>query len=85
MNSEDIIKWFGPIGLILDIIGAYLIFKYGLPEEVSKTGSINLVLEKVEPKEVEKAKKFDRLSKIGFYLLILGFIFQLISSLKSNL
>ena len=85
MSYTEVIKWLSPIGLILDIIGAVFIYKYGLPEEVSRTGSINLVLEQEDEEEIEKGKRFDRLSKIGFYLLIVGFLFQLISSIKSNL
>lgn len=80
---EFFIKYIGAIGLILDIIGAYLIFKYGLPEEVSRTGSIGLILEQEDEEEKEKGKKYDTFSKIGFYLLILGFIFQFVSSIKS--
>jgi hypothetical protein len=81
MNIEDIIKWFGPIGLILDIIGAYLIFKYGLPEELSRTGATFIVTEEENADEIVKAKKYDKLSKLGFRLLIVGFLFQLISSI----
>jgi hypothetical protein len=85
MSYTEVIKWLGPTGLILDIIGAIFIYKYGLPEEVSRTGSTNIVFTKVDTKEIEKGKRFDKWSKIGFYLLIVGFLFQLISSIKSNL
>jgi hypothetical protein len=76
-----ILKLLSPIGLIMDIIGAFLIFKYGLPEEISRSGSGFLVFEKDNPEEKALAAKFDRLSKIGFRLLILGFTLQLIPSL----
>ncbi len=85
MSFTEIIRWLGSIGLILDIVGAFLIYKYGLPEEVSRTGSVSLVLEQEDIEEKEKGKRYDCLSKIGFSLLILGFVFQLISSIKSNL
>lgn len=83
MNFLEIIKWFSPIGLILDMIGAFLIFKFGLPEEISRTGSGYMILEQEDPEEIATAKKYDKLSKLGFRLLIVGFAFQLISSLKS--
>lgn len=79
----ELIKILGPFGLILDIAGAYLIFKFGLPEEISRTGSGFLVIAGENPEEIAKAKKYDKFSKIGFYLLIFGFVFQLISSIKS--
>ena len=65
------VKYIGSIGLILDIIGAYLIFKYGLPEEVSRTGSIGLTLEQEDEEEKALGIKYDKFSKIGFYLLII--------------
>jgi hypothetical protein len=81
MSCVDIIKWIAPIGLILDIIGAYLIFKYGLPEELSRTGATFIITEEEDPDEIVKAKKYDKLSKLGFRLLIVGFLLQLISSI----
>lgn len=84
MSFTEAIKWLGSVGLFLDIIGAFLIYKYGLPEEVSRTGLISRAVEQEDPEEVEKGKRYDRLSKIGFFLLILGFIFQLVSSIKTN-
>ena len=83
MNYLELIKWFGPIGLILDITGAVLIFKYGLPEEISRNGNSYRISEQDDSYEKEKAKKYDKVSKLGFRLLILGFILQLISSLNS--
>ena len=83
MSCVDFIKWFGPIGLILDIIGAFLIFKYGLPEALSRTGGSFIIAEEEDPYEIVIAKKYDKLSKLGFRLLIVGFGFQLITSLNS--
>ena len=73
-----------PLGLILDILGAFLIYKYGLPEDVSKTGVIYRVIEQEDEDEKLKAIKYDKYSRTGFGLLIMGFILQLISSLYYN-
>ena len=81
MNWIEIIKWLSPIGLILDAIGAVIIFKYGLPAEISRTGSISIILEQEDKKEIALAKKYDKYSKYGFCLLILGFILQFVSSI----
>jgi len=67
-------------GLVLDICGAILIFRYGLPENVSRAGSSALLLEQTDDAEIEKAKRYDRLGRIGIGLLILGFVFQLVSN-----
>ena len=76
-----LLKLLSPIGLMMDIIGAYLIFKFGLPEEISRTGSDYLVFNSGNPEEKALAAKYDKYSKIGFRLLMLGFILQLIPSI----
>lgn len=84
MSWIDFIKWFSPIGLLLDIIGAILIYKYGLPEEVSRSGTTVIIMEQEDEDEKLKALKYDKCSRIGFWLLIIGFMFQLISSIYYN-
>ncbi len=68
------------LGLILDIFGAILIFLFGISPNISREGHINLILEQEDTSEKEKAKKYDSYSRIGMYLLIAGFILQLISN-----
>jgi|LGVE01.1.fsa_nt_gb hypothetical protein len=68
------------IGLLLDIAGAVLIFKYGLPEKVDRDGAIYVVSGGEGEKEIQKAKKYDRWAKVGIVCLIIGFSLQLISN-----
>ncbi len=68
------------IGLVFDIMGALLLWKYGLPEPISREGHVHLVLEQVDEDEKAKAKKYDRWSYGGLILLILGFGLQLVSN-----
>lgn len=72
------------IGLILDIIGVILLWKFGLPEDVSRTGQSRLVTIQSKQEEVNKAKLYDFLSKLALFLLILGFGFQIAGSLKTQ-
>jgi hypothetical protein len=67
-------------GLFLDICGALLIFRFGMPEHVSRTGTGALLLEGVDEAEIEKAKRYDRLGRLGIGLLIIGFVLQLLSN-----
>jgi hypothetical protein len=87
----------GSLGLILDISGVVLLFKYGFPQPDFKEG-VSLGVEDNTPvtteddrritakeyvDEVQKKKKLYR--KIAFLalgLILFGFIFQLISSLQ---
>jgi hypothetical protein len=68
------------IGLIIDILGAILIFKFGLPEHVDRDGHNYLILEQCDEEEKQKAKKYDFWGNKGLVLLIIGFVFQVISN-----
>jgi hypothetical protein len=63
-------------GLSLDIIGAVLIFSFGLPEAISRTGDSFLLLEGTDEAEVRKARRFDFWGRVGLCLLIGGFVAQ---------
>jgi hypothetical protein len=69
------------IGLVFDIAGVVLLFKFGLPEEISRTGSSALLIEERDETEVRRARLYDRLGGLGLGLLILGFVVQLVSNL----
>ena len=68
------------IGLIIDIIGIILLFKFGLPSEVSKTGDVLLLLEETNESEKRKWIRYNTWSKIGLGLIIIGFLFQIWSN-----
>jgi hypothetical protein len=67
-------------GLLLDMVGAIMLFKYGLPSEVSKEGNITIVMEQTDEKEIEKWKKYNRYSKFALTFLLTGFLLQFIPS-----
>jgi hypothetical protein len=67
------------IGLIFDIIGVIILFKYGLPEKFNKRP--RLLLEgDLSPKEQKENKIIIQWSYCGLIFLLSGFIFQLISN-----
>jgi hypothetical protein len=69
------------IGLTFDIVGVVLLFAFGLPEEISRTGSSRLLISQGDEKEMSRAKLYDRLGLLGLILLIAGFALQLASNL----
>jgi hypothetical protein len=68
------------VGLVLDIVGAVLLWRYGLPEALSRSGAIYMILEQNDPAEAAKAKWYDRLANWGMLLLVVGFALQLASN-----
>ena len=68
------------IGLSLDIAGVMLLFKFGLPAEVRRSGHSYLRLEKDDEEQKAKATRYDRWSWLAMTLLVVGFVLQLMSS-----
>lgn len=68
------------IGLIFDLIGILILFKYGLPSDVDKNGFIPLILEQEDEGEKKKWKIYNFWSKIGLGFIFVGFIFQITSN-----
>jgi len=68
-----------------DILGALLLWKYGLPEPISRSGAIHLIAEESDDAEIAKAKQFDRRARVGIGLLVLGFALQLLSNFLPTL
>lgn len=71
--------WLSAGGLILDIIGAVLIFFFGVRPKFAADGSSEVVVNG-GAEEVAKGRKYDLISKIGIVLLIIGFGMQLLGS-----
>lgn len=69
------------VGLSLDLSGALLLWKYGLPESVSRDGSQALILESRDESQVNKARQYDRWATVGLLMLCSGFGLQLIATL----
>jgi hypothetical protein len=74
-------KLVNSIGLGADIIGAVLLWRFGLPRDVRRSGASYLLLEQTDEREVAKAKRYDALGTLGICLLAAGFALQLLSNL----
>jgi hypothetical protein len=68
------------VGLVFGIIGAYLIWKFGLPASIDRAGAEHIITEQTDEEEVKLAKKYDFRSGVGFWFVIVSFLFQLISN-----
>jgi hypothetical protein len=68
------------LGLLFGIIGSFLIWRFGLPASISRTGEMNIIAQQTDHEEIKLAKKYDFRSGVGFCLLIASFLFQLVSN-----
>ena len=68
------------LGLVLDIVGVLVIWRFGLPTSSSRAGHVYLVTGLVDEVEKAKAAKYDLLSKTGLGFVLFGFVFQLASN-----
>ena len=66
-------------GLLCNIIGAILLWKFGLPEKIDRDGHGALLLEQISQKEIKKAERYDCWSNTAVSLLVIGFVLQLMS------
>lgn len=73
------------VGLLLDIVGAVLIFAFAVVPKVSSEPPYDyIILEQVDEEAVAKAKskaeRYERISALGICLLAVGFLFQLLGN-----
>ncbi len=61
-----------------------MIWRYGLPEPLSREGKVYFIAEQSDETEKVKAARYDLLSKIGLVLVIGGFVLQLFSNFVNN-
>ncbi|EIM01027.1 hypothetical protein [Rhodanobacter thiooxydans] len=69
--------WLNTIGLLANFIGAVLIWRYGLPEQLHRDGLEAITVSQVDERQVAKAQLYDCISRIGMFLLTSGFLVQL--------
>jgi hypothetical protein len=69
-------KVIASVGLVLDIIGVCILFKFGFPQP-DLDDSIKLVLEESDPDAPRKRRLYVAMSVAGLVCLISGFGLQL--------
>lgn len=73
--------WLNGMGLVLGILGALLVFRFGVPAYPDKAsaGVIHLILEEADEEEKAAVTKAARVAKLGAALLALAFGFQFVA------
>jgi len=72
------------LGLTIDLFGAVVIWKFGLPDKIDLEGKPYLVTEEINKDEEELGLIYKNISAYGINFLILGFFLQLLSNFAAN-
>ena len=79
MICADIVS---SVGLLVDIVGVALVYKFGLQADVRETGGTEILWGGGKSEEEAKGehRHYKRMSRFGLVCLIIGFALQLISN-----
>ena len=73
------------IGLVLDIVGVIILFEYGLPSKVKDPDGYLLLGDESDSNNIKRKNKQVRfMAYLGLSLILLGFIFQFISTIATK-
>ena len=65
-------EYWNLIGLVLNLIGVVLLFRYGMPYQVRRQGRSALLLGKIDVEEMRKECRYDCLGNLGLGLIVVG-------------
>lgn len=64
------------IGLLLDIFGAILLFKFGLPDSIDREGHCHIITEQVDEEEIKKENSTTSWARLDWFCLFLALFFS---------
>jgi hypothetical protein len=65
-------------GLVANLVGVILLFRYGMPYRVRTKGETYMALDgPLDQEEIKADRRFDRWGKLGLFLIVLGTIAQI--------
>jgi hypothetical protein len=79
MSGATLAKLLATAGLALSAIGAFLLFRYGLPFKNRTGGKTYLLLEEKDEAEAALERRADRFGMTGFVLGIAGVALQIVA------
>jgi hypothetical protein len=71
------------IGLVTNLVGVVLLFRFGIPYYVRTDGSISLILESKDADQARREKIADRIGWAGLGLVVLGTICQILGAWRA--
>jgi hypothetical protein len=81
MPSDDYSRILNIVGLVLNLAGILILFRWGMPFRVESHGEVPLATGDVDPRGLALDNIFVRCGWVGLILLIIGVILQIIAQL----
>jgi hypothetical protein len=72
---------FNIAGLLMNVSGVILLFRYGMPYRVRTEGVSYYVTEDEDKREIATEQRYDLLGKIGLFLILTGTAAQIAGAL----
>ena len=76
-------KILGALGLVVNLAGVLILFRYGMPYRVETGGAIHRIAEGMNPSEKRKDALYKRLGILGIALAVLGILLQIVATLTT--
>lgn len=73
-------KLVNSLGLGFDIVAVILLWRFGLPAPIDRTGAVGIAAMRVDTAQIKEGKRYDFWARIGLGLIILGFIVQVVGN-----
>jgi hypothetical protein len=71
-----LVEWISIFGLIINLVGVILLFRYGMPYRL-RTGGGSIVLTRQRPGAIREEIRYDWFGWIALALIILGTLAQI--------
>jgi hypothetical protein len=71
------------VGLIGNLAGVILLFRYGMPYRVASGGHSYFITEQADPRELKAERVYKALGFVGLILIIVGTGLQIWATLKT--
>ena len=72
---------FSSIGLVLNLVGVLVLFRYGMPYRVRTEGRINRTIRQKDEGENVLEVEWDNLGQLGLGAVLFGTVFQIVGAI----
>jgi hypothetical protein len=72
------------IGLVLNLVGVIILFRYGMPFHVPTGGAVHLIAEQVDAAEKALESRYEIFGYIGLIAIVVGTGMQIVGAYRAG-